>query len=74
MYVNQCRKSQAAEYFQQKLAQGWKLVSVEWERPAEKPNVRTEAAPKPIPFGLQIADDCQHLKENINEKKALLIS
>lgn len=61
----------SADYFQQKLAQGWKLVSVDWERPAKKPLPVQMEEIEAVPFGLQIADDCQHLKENSNEKSAL---
>lgn len=63
----------AAEYFQQKLAQGWNPVSVDWERPVEKPQpIQIEDAEEEVPFGLQISDDCRHLKENSNEKNALM--
>lgn len=62
----------APDYFQGKIAQGWKLISIEWEKPVETPQVQETEAIEPVPFGLQIADDCQHLKENSNEKHALL--
>lgn len=62
----------AAEYFEQKLAQGWRLVSVDWERPVDKPKPVERESTEEVPFGLQIADDCEHLKENSNEKSALV--
>lgn len=62
----------APEYFQSKIAQGWKPVSIEWERAVETADAPGVEAIEPIPFGLQIADDCQHLKENSNEKHALM--
>ena len=62
----------APEYFQSKIAQGWKPVSIEWERPVESSGPTVAEAVEQIPFGLQIADDCQHLKENLNEKHALM--
>ena len=62
----------AADYFQAKISQGWKLVAMEWERPLEKPQpARTEAFEE-VPFGLQVANDCEHLRENPNEKSALI--
>jgi len=55
-----------------KLNEGWKMVSVEWER-----EVPEAAAPEPleeeVPFGLQVSDDCRHLQENIAEKQVLIL-
>ena len=58
----------ASGYFEDRLAKGWKLLSIEWEKPIEAASEGFE----PVPFGLQIADDCQHLQENTNEKQALM--
>ena len=56
----------------QKLNEGWKMASVEWER-----EVPEAAAPEPleeeVPFGLQVSDDCRHLQENIAEKQVLIL-
>jgi hypothetical protein len=63
----------AAEYFQRKIEQGWKLVSIDWEREVD---AASPPAVEPIeepPFGLEVADDCTHLKENSGEKKALML-
>ena len=46
----------APDYFQSKMAQGWKLVSIEWERAVETLAGPGDEAIEPIPFGLQIAD------------------
>jgi len=58
------------EYFTQRAADGWKLVALEWEReiPGEvtRPNPRLE-----VPFGLRVAEDCQHLEENPLEMQIL---
>ncbi len=61
-----------ADYFRQKAKAGWRLVSVDWERdvagvPAGKPAPHEE-----VPFGLKIADDCEHLTEQPPEKMALM--
>ena len=63
-----------SEYFQRKVEQGWKLISVDWERPVDaglQPAV--EPAAEEVPFGLQVADDCLHLMENPGEKSALML-
>ena len=51
-------------------ADGWKLVSLIWERaiePGGKPRLMED-----IPYGLQISEDCQHLVENPAEKQVLM--
>lgn len=63
-----------AEYFRQKLEQGWKLVSIDWEREVEASLPAAVDPPaEEVPFGLEVADDCKHLKENPGEKNALML-
>src|ERR1700692_4694507 len=59
----------ATDYFAEKLAAGWRLVAVEWER-GEAP-----AGPpvEDIPFGLRVASDCRRLEENPDEVQVLLL-
>ena len=54
-----------------KLNEGWKMVSVEWERETEAPV--PEPLSEEVPFGLQVGDDCRHLQENIAEKQVLIL-
>jgi hypothetical protein len=62
-------KPPAADYFSDKLAEGWRLVAVEWERGAAP-----SAAPaEDIPFGLRVASDCRRLEENPEEVQVLLL-
>ncbi|MGA3189856.1 MAG: hypothetical protein ABSF22_22340 [Bryobacteraceae bacterium] len=58
----------AAGYFGEKLAEGWRLVAIEWERGAA-PAGPTED----IPFGLRVASDCRRLEENPDEIQVLLL-
>jgi hypothetical protein len=58
-----------ADYFVEKLAEGWRLVAVEWERGAEKAGPPVED----IPFGLRVASDCRRLEENPDEVQVLLL-
>jgi len=57
-------------YFTDRAAAGWRLVALEWERdiPGETEPVRKLA---PVPYGLRVSDDCQHLEENPLEKQVL---
>jgi hypothetical protein len=57
------------EYFALKADQGYRLVSIEWER--------GEAAGGPpleeVPFGLRVASDCRRLEESPDEIQVLLL-
>ena len=58
-----------ADYFAQKLADGWRLVAVEWERGAGQ----AEPPVEDIPFGLRVASDCRRLEEDPEEVQVLLL-
>jgi hypothetical protein len=63
------------EQLNKRLAAGWRLVSLEWEREVilEVPK-RTEAestAKEQIPYGLRVSGDCVHLDENPAEMAVL---
>lgn len=53
---------------QQRTAQGWKLVAMEWEREVESAD---DALLAEVPFGLQIAPDTQRLEQNPAEREIL---
>ena len=57
-------------YFTERAAAGWRLVALEWERevPGGMEPVRKLA---PVPYGLRVSDDCQHLEENPLEMQTL---
>ena len=59
-----------AEYWQEKAAEGWRPVAVEWEREAEGSS-RGGALREEVPYGLQVADDCLYLVENPTEVEAM---
>ena len=60
------------EYLKQKEEAGWRPVAVEWQRVVE-----TGEAPgtlvEDVPYGLRIADNCERLVENPDEKQALMV-
>jgi hypothetical protein len=51
-------------------AAGWKLVALEWQRPAARPQT---GAPLDVPYGFRVAGDCRHLEENVEETEVLRI-
>jgi len=59
----------AADYFADKMADGWRLVAVEWERGAAQAGPPVEG----IPFGLRVASDCRRLEESPDEVQVLLL-
>ena len=59
------------DYLKQKIAAGWKPMAIEWERPVEEKVQATERQFEELPFGLQVAGDCQHLEENPAEMQVL---
>jgi hypothetical protein len=60
------------EYLRQKAEEGWRLVAVEWARPATVECGDAGRIKEEIPYGLQVAPDCRHLEENPVEKAAML--
>jgi hypothetical protein len=59
-------------YVEERMAQGWRLAGVEWERDAlggaARPVRREE-----VPYGLRVSDDCQHLEEHPDEVECLTV-
>ncbi|MBZ5725731.1 MAG: hypothetical protein LAP87_12120 [Acidobacteriia bacterium] len=68
--------SPTLEYLNQRMASGWKLVALEWEReaaaPAELP--ATHERVEEIPYGLQVSGDCQRLVENPAETQIIILA
>jgi hypothetical protein len=57
------------EYFNTKLAEGWRLVAVEWERGA---SAKAETL-EDVPFGLRVASDCKRLEDDPEEVEVLVL-
>ena len=57
------------EYFAARLRDGYRLVSIEWERGTEAIGPALED----VPFGLRVASDCRHLEESPEEIQVLLL-
>ena len=73
--VERTRQVITAEFgpdeLQQMLNQGWKPITIEWER-----TVAVEVAPRPVaapevPYGLRVAGDCAHLENDPREHEVL---
>jgi hypothetical protein len=61
------------EQIRQRASEGWRLVAVEWERPAIGERGDGGELKLEIPFGLKIAADCCHLEEHPVEKEAMTL-
>jgi len=57
------------QYFEQKLAEGWRLLAIEWERGASS----AEDSGEEIPFGLRVASDCRRLEDHPEEIEVLML-
>ncbi len=63
----------ADDYIREKAAAGWRLVAVEWARPATVDCDDAGEIKEEIPYGLQVSADCRHLEENPTEKAAMMM-
>jgi len=64
------------DYFMRRSAEGWKLASVEWVREVEDALPDAEkvlSTSTEVPYGLQIADEGDHLEENPLESTVLMM-
>ena len=69
--------SPTLDYLNGRMAAGWKLVALEWER--EAPAVETAPAEEreqveEIPYGLQVSGDGLRLIENPAEKQIIILA
>lgn len=62
-----------ASYWRERVERGWRPVAVEWDRPAETADgtVEIPRERREVPFGLRVADDCQHLETDEDETRTL---
>ena len=58
------------ELLRVKARDGWRPISVVWERTVEGEAGPTE--PQAIPFGLRVAGDCQTLEPDVDEVRTML--
>ncbi len=63
------------EYLMRRMELGWTLAALEWEREitAEKPE-KPKGMAEEIPYGLQVAPDCQGLVENPTEMDIITLA
>lgn len=58
------------DLLERRKAEGWKLIALEWQRPApeRKPDVVD------VPYGFRVGPDCRHLEEDPEETEVLRIT
>lgn len=61
------------EYLKKRADEGWRLVAVEWQRPAEGGEATPEARGLDVPYGMRVAGDCSRMEENPAEMDALTL-
>jgi hypothetical protein len=66
--------SPTLEYLNERMGAGWKLIALEWEKPAETQMPATEEKVEEIPYGLQVSTDCLRLVENPAERKIIILA
>ncbi len=60
----------SAKYWQEKAAEGWRPVAVEWQREVEGAEADVPLKEE-VPYGLKVSDDCLYLEENPAELEAM---
>lgn len=60
------------EYFTERMASGWTLTNVEWERQVESSDEAEPEAFEEVPYGMRVAGDCRRLIEDSGEKQVLV--
>jgi hypothetical protein len=66
--------SPTLEYLNERMAAGWRLVALEWEKPAESKLSPNEEKVEEIPYGLQVSADCLRLVENPAERQIIILA
>jgi hypothetical protein len=66
--------SPTLEYLNERMGAGWKLIALEWEKPAEAQVPATEEKVEEIPYGLQVSTDCLRLVENPAERQIIILA
>jgi hypothetical protein len=54
--------------------EGWRMTAVVWERDVEADDSAKRSVNEVVPFGLRVADDCQHLEEDREERDVILLA
>ena len=60
------------EYLNARVADGWRLIALEWERDGAHTEVEPQAWVEEIPYGLKVSADCLRLVESPEESQVIL--
>ena len=53
--------------------EGWKPAAVIWSREVAEDQPPIADIAQPVPYGLKIAEDCEALEQDLQEREALLV-
>jgi hypothetical protein len=60
------------EHLTERVAAGWKLAAIEWERDIDAPAETAGPLVEQIPYGMRVADDCTGLVEDAVERQVVI--
>jgi len=66
--------SPTLEYLNQRMAAGWRLVALEWEKESAAAEPEEPAAEEEIPYGVQVSSDGVRLVENPTERQIIILA
>jgi hypothetical protein len=66
--------SPTLESMHQRMAAGWRLAALEWERPGAGSAEPAREWAEEVPYGLQVSADCAGLVENPAESEVILLA
>ncbi len=66
--------SPTLDYLNQRVAAGWKLVALEWERESEGQAADRPPASEEVPYGVQVSSDGLRLIENPVERQIIILA
>jgi hypothetical protein len=64
----------SVQYLRERVAAGWKLTALEWERDNEAGTAETTQWVEDIPYGLRVSSDCSRLIDNPAEIEVIILA
>jgi hypothetical protein len=62
------------EYLNERVAAGWRLVALEWERDVSDSAPQAREWIEEVPYGLKVSNDCFRLEENPDETEIIVLA
>ena len=62
------------QYLRERVAAGWRLTALEWERDVETGTAESPHWAEDIPYGLRVSTDCSRLVDNPAEIEVIILA